>query len=316
MGVGRYKRKWIRRYAAGFPTRLASRACAEIDIAREFQKRLGYRPNIRRPSSFNEKIQWRKLYDHNPLYTVFSDKWRVRDYVRQHADGDLLNEAYFIGGDPGEIPFNDLPRRFVVKATHGSGWTLPVRDKREVAPDGIRALCRSWLGARYGRQYYEWAYHHVPPQILVEEFVRDPDTSVGAVPRDYKLYVFSGRVRLIQVDIDCDSRPSKALFDPDWRYLDIQYNYPKAQPLPQPARLGEMKTLAEELAATVDFARVDLYQAADGIRFGEITVYPNSGYAAFRPQAWDHELGRWWQPGYAKPVVSAAAVRRRRLPLS
>lgn len=295
MGLKRFKKKWIRKRVAGFPDKAGSIFFARREVERKFHECHGYPPNLKSPASFNEKIQWRKLYDHNPLYPILSDKWRVREYVRQRVGDGVLNEIYYRGTNPEEIPFADLPDKFVVKAIHGSGWTLPVRDKNEMDFGYIRALCHEWLSQRYGREDYEWAYYGIPAEILIEEFVDDPATS-HPIPPDYKLYVFDGRVRLIHIDLGrYYSAHSKAIFDPDWRYLDFEYNYPQAGPVAPPPALEEMKSVAEHLARSLDFARVDLYQADDGVRFGEITLYPNSGYGVFKPREWDYELGNWWQ---------------------
>ncbi|MGB9961591.1 ATP-grasp fold amidoligase family protein [Halobacterium sp. MBLA0001] len=255
---------------------------------------LGYWPKLDEPRSFNEKIISRKLSGENSsVFSKVSDKYAVREYVEETVSTDILTELYFVGDDPNEIPFDDLPNRFVVKATHGSGMAIVVNEKQEQDFDSIRMECESWLETSYGTKSREYWYESIPPQIVIEEYIPDPNNSV---PRDFKFYVFNGRAEFVHVDFNRFSgNRSRRFFDREWRPYNFRLDYPLGPVIDEPERLNDMIEIAEKLGDGFEFVRVDLYHTSENrIYFGELTLAPGAGTETFYPIDWDFELGSYW----------------------
>ncbi len=253
---------------------------------------LGYWPNIERPRSFNEKINYRKFFTNNEKFTEVEDKWKVRDYVKEKVGEEILPEILHVTNDPETIPFEELSGKFVVKANHGSGWNTIVKDKDEENFEQIKEKCEEWLNQKYGKDGQEYWYWDIEPKILIESFIESKNFDV---PRDYKFYVFDGEVVFIQVNVDRFSNHSKTLYDREWNKLDIRFNYPKGPEVEKPENLEEMIRVAEKLGEEFDFVRVDLYNPEmDKVLFGELTIAPASGKGRFRPREYDFELGSHW----------------------
>lgn len=256
--------------------------------------RLGYWPRIRNPRSFNEKILHRKLFTDDDRYVTVQDKWAVRDYVEERVGSKVLTDVYHVTDDPETIPFSDLPDRFVVKATHGSGMIHIVEDTSDLDTGELKARCREWLSRTYGKSMNEYYYADIPPRILVEEYLHDENYGI---PLDFKFLVFHGSVEYIDVHFDRFGDHVYRLFDRDWTPLDVRWGgESRLDPkIGRPELFEEMIDVAETLGAEFDFIRVDLYQPnADRIAFGELTVTPAAGWDGFEPQAFDFELGSYW----------------------
>ena len=263
----------------------------------------GYPLDLKNPRSFNEKIIWRKIYDRNPLFPRVTDKYLVRDYVReilgaQRAD-EILIPILFYGKDPAAIPFDDLPDQFVIKPSHASGRIILVRNKHEIDRKTVIATCKDWVSDTYGFYRHEWAYQKLKPMILVEPLLLDEDNNV---PREVKFHVFHGKCKRIVVIAGRYSDLKQSNFDENWNYLETQSSYPMGPPLPQPANLPEMLRLAERLAQDFDYVRVDLYDLRGHIYFSELTLYTNSGDINYKPTQYDFDLGANWKivAGYWK----------------
>jgi hypothetical protein len=257
--------------------------------------RLGYWPHIRRPRSFNEKVAHRQIFAPHPLASLVADKWRVRQYVADRGLAHILNEVYCVTGEPERIPFDDLPDRFVIKANHGCGMNLIVTDKKGLDRSKVVRQCREWLNTKYGKAFrtYEMHYDAIPPLILVERFIEDPEYDV---PVDYKFYSFHGTVHMIQVDRSRSSVHHSNLYSRAWRDTGIRGLVPRSsETTPRPARLEEMIRIAERLGRDFDFCRVDLYAPDPAtIFFGEITMHPAGGLVVYTPKQADFRLGRLW----------------------
>jgi hypothetical protein len=249
-------------------------------------------PNLRNPSTFSEKVVWKKLHDRRPLLTLVSDKYRVRDYVAQRVGPQILADLLYVTNDPATIPFDRLPERYVVKANHGSGWTRIVLNGKDVDRAALIRECEGWLRRNLYNLDREWAYKDISPCILVEEFL----DGGGIAPIDFKFFVFGGRPLLIQVDVDRHSDHRRNLYDPNWRFVEVGYSYPHAsREIHPPMQLQIMLQIAADLGSEFDFVRVDLYEVSGRVRFGEMTNYPEGGMARFDPESFDTYLGGLWQ---------------------
>jgi len=249
-------------------------------------------PRLVRPRTFNERILRRKVFDQRPILTQFADKDAVRQYVTQRLGIDILPKVYCLTTDPATIAFADLPDRFVVKPTHGSGWVQVVLDKAALDTRELLSTCNRWLATNYYDRLRESQYRRIPPRIMVEEFI---DDGSGTAPTDYKFWVFHGRVHLIQVDGYRFTDHRCALYDRHWRDTGARIQLePFDGPLPEPVNLALMLQTAEQLGAGMDFVRVDLYDIGSRIYFGEMTGTPGGGLARFEPPSMDERLGQLW----------------------
>ncbi len=250
-------------------------------------------PNLKHPKAFNEKIAWRKLYQHNPQFTVFSDKVAVKTEIATLIGEQHIIETIWAGGEPEEIPFDDLEPPYVVKVNHSSGGNVFIRSAQDLERAKVIVSMRELLGFSHGRMYREWAYGGIPHRVMVERLIAIPD---GGVPEDYKFFTYHGCVHFIQLDRDRFRGHRRNLYDREWNLLPVRLSYPPiSEPVSKPENLGEMINLAEKVGAQFDFVRVDLYSPPQGILFGETTFYPEAGLGHFCPRAGDYVFGEPWK---------------------
>jgi hypothetical protein len=250
-------------------------------------------PNLISPVTFNEKALYRILFDRRPVLTQIVDKAAVRSYVAARLGPQILAELYCLTTDPTTIPFDELPQRFVVKPTHGSGWVQIVTDKSAIDRNALIETCLAWLNRSFYKITREWVYKNIVPRIIVEEFI---DDGTGAIPNDYKLFVFDGTVEFIQVDAGRFTVHRRRLFTPNWEKLDVLFGYDDITgEVPRPPHLSEMLAAAETLCKDLDFIRADFYDTAERLYFGELTTTPECARGRFRPKEFDRYLGSRWK---------------------
>ena len=255
----------------------------------------GSLPNVLAPRTFNEKVNARKFFDHRRIFQTWVDKLAVRDWVAGVKPGydQLLPVLHHVTSDPADIPFDQLPDRFVIKASHGSGWLRIVKDKATIDRKAIIAECRKWLALNYYDVNLEGAYKNIPPRILIEEFL---DNGFGEAPEDYKLYVFHGRVEIIQVDVARFGQHRRKIYDRNWQEQQVELSVTTyAGTLPPPPQLARLIEVAETLAGDIDFVRADLYLVGDRIYFGEMTPSSGNGFNRFTPASFDAVMGAFWK---------------------
>lgn len=263
-------------------------------MKRIFRKRVGYPLNLEKPRTFNEKLQWLKLYDHNPLYTKMVDKYEAKKYV-----ADIIGEEYIIPtlgiwNQFDEIDLDQLPEQFVLKCNHDSGSVVICKDKARL--DKKAAKKKLECGLRYNYYYrggFEWPYKNVKPRIIAEAFMADDS---GTDLPDYKLMCFGGKVKC---SFTCTGRNTEnglhvTFYDREWQKMPFARHYPaEERPMSKPENYEKMVELAEKLAAPLKFARIDFYDINGRIFFGEITFFPGNGTEEFNPEEWDEKIGDW-----------------------
>ena len=282
--------------------RVAMRFVSDRDyLARLYRIQFGHWPDLNRACGFNEKILVKILTDRRPYLTLFSDKLRVRGYVRRTAPELLLPTLYWCSDQAETLPFDTLPNEFVLKANHGSGWNLVVGDKSVLRRADLVHLARRWLRSDFTIVGREWAYRDIRRAVYAEQLLRDEGQDA---PADYKLFVFGGRVRVIQVDRDRFTRHAQILYDAQWKQIEGTIAAAEGKPVARPATLGSMLKAAEALSAGVDFVRVDLYEIDGKAYFGELTNSPNKGLSPFQPPSLDRVLGDYLQlDDYSKAIA-------------
>ncbi len=285
-------RIWNVPASKGWFDRLPDELCLRL----LFRASLGTWPDLTNPQTFSEKIQWLKLHDRRPEYTVMADKYRVRDYVRDKIGGDCLIPLLGVWDDPDEIDFSSLPEQFVLKCNHNSGRGMYIcRDKSRMDPEKVKAELRRGLAQDYYLTGREWPYRDIPRKIICEKYMEEDGR---ADLRDYKFFCFDGTPFFCQVISDRSTRETIDFFDMDWNYQPFtglslpDQPYPhSASAIPKPETLEQMKTCAAILSAGHAFLRVDFYEINRKMYFGELTFYPASGFGTFSPEAWNRRLG-------------------------
>jgi len=254
--------------------------------------RLGYWPQIKEPRTFNEKILHRKLYTNDGRFSTIENKWGVRDYVSERVGKEVLPEVYHVTDDPETIPFDSLPKEFVIKPTHMSGPVIIINENDGIDVDSVKEECHRWLKKSYGNLKEEYWYSEIKHRVMVEERLYGTESDI---PRDFKFFVFHGSVEYVQIDFDRYSNHTRRFYDKDWNPLDFELKFPLGPETSEPEKFVEMIDIAEALGDGFDFIRVDLYQTeSKRVVFGEMTVAPGSGGEQFRPVNYDFKLGLLW----------------------
>lgn len=256
-----------------------------------YRAAIGKGLSLDNPTGFNEKIQWLKLHDRNPFYTKLVDKAEVKSWVADRIGQEHIVPTLGVWDSFDEIDFSALPEQFVLKCTHDSGGLAICRDRATFDMDAARGKIERSLSRNYFWHGREWPYKDVRPRILAEEYLDAGAT--GMI--DYKMMCFGGHARCV---FTCTGRDEDDLrvdfFDLDWNHLPFTRHYPNADvPPAAPKRLKEMVELSERLAESIPFVRVDFYEVAGELYFGEMTFYPGSGLEEFDPEEWDERLGSW-----------------------
>lgn len=249
-------------------------------------------PNIKKPKRFTEKIQWYKLNYKNSLMTNAADKYNVREYVAEKNLENLLVRLYGVYDKPGDIKFEELPEKFVIKTTNGSGTNILCTDKKLLDINKVESTLNTWLKRNYYAAGREWAYKGIKPKIIIEEYLEDEKIQHGGI-NDYKFLCYNGKPEYIILDVDRNIGHKRNIYDVDWNYLEVNSDKDSlGDVIDPPEELKKMTKIAEKLSEDFPFVRVDLYYVNNKIYFGELTFYPWTGYVQFTPDEFDFELGK------------------------
>ena len=254
---------------------------------------VGKRLDLDNPVTFNEKLQWLKIHDRNPLYTTLVDKYRVKQWVADRIGAEHVTKTYAMWEHAEDIDISELPERFVLKTNHDCGGVAICRDRSTFDLSAAKKKLAKHLKVNYFWRTREWPYKDVEPCVFAEEYL---DPAGDGDLYDYKLFRFSdGRlVTLAMTDRFTDGTLSKTFFDDEWHALLIaEGDHPRRLELRRPEVFEQMKTMAECLGEGFPFVRVDFYESAGQLYFGEMTFYPNSGFEHFEPGEWDDTFGSW-----------------------
>lgn len=268
----------------------------KLFIKLKFLKNFHRLPNLKNPKTFNEKLQWLKLYDRNPYYTKLVDKYEVKKIV-----ADIIGEEYIIPTlgvwDKAEdIDFDSLPNQFVLKATHDSGRVIICKDKNKLD----KVWAKKEMAKSLERDFYaltrEWPYKNVPRRIIAEKFIEEPNSIKRKedLP-DYKFYCFNGNPTFCQVIRDRNSKETIDFYNMQWEHMPFIGLNPIAingkTHVEKPLHLKKMIAICKKLSKGIPFSRIDLYVIDDKEYFGEITFYPASGMGEFTPKKYNNILG-------------------------
>lgn len=263
-------------------------------LRRKFKVMLGYDLNLSSPKTYNEKLQWLKLYDRKPIYTTMVDKYEVKSYVASIIGNEYIIPTLGVWDRFEDIDFDSLPNQFVLKCTHDSGGLVICRDKANLDLVSARQKIVSCLKRNYYYKFREWPYKNVKPRIIAEQYMEDTAT---AELRDYKFFCFDGVAKALFIASERQDTSTDTKFDfydMDFRHLDLTNGHPNAgKDIKKPETFEEMRDLAEKLSENIPHLRVDFYEVNGKAYFGELTFTHWSGLMPFDPEEWDYTFGSW-----------------------
>lgn len=251
-------------------------------------------PDLKNPKTFNEKIQWLKLYDRKPIYSKMVDKYEAKEYIKRIIGDEYIIASYGVWNNFDDIPFDNLPRQFVLKTTHDCGGVVIVKDKNTFEREKAKAFLTEHLNRNYYFEGREWPYKNVKPRILAEAFMEN--TASGDL-KDYKFFCFDGVVKALFVAADRQVQEEETKFDfydDQFNHLDIRNGHPNSNAtIEKPMNFDLMKELASKLSKGFPHLRVDFYEANGKVYIGELTFSHYSGMIPFDPDKWDLIFGDW-----------------------
>lgn len=257
----------------------------------KYRLTMGKKLNLKSPQTFNEKLQWLKLYDRNPEYTKMVDKYEVRKYIAETIGEEYLIPLIGVWDSPDDIDFESLPNKFVLKCTHNSGLGMCIsKDKAQLDIAKVKKELKKGLKQNYFITSREWPYKNVKPRIIAEKYMVDES---GIELKDYKIFCFNGKAEYVEVDFNRHIEHKLNPYDFEWKplnFCDSSKNDYSAN-IKKPEKLEEMRKIAEKFANNIPYLRVDFYSIYSKIYVGELTFYPGSGFIQFEPMSTDFKYG-------------------------
>jgi hypothetical protein len=253
-------------------------------------ERVGEELDLENPKTYNEIIQWTKLYDFDDEKCKLVDKYQVRDWVKNKIGEKYLVSLIGHWDNPDAIDFDSLPNSFVLKCNHGCGYNIIVKDKAQEDINEIKKKLKKWLHERFAYKYgFEMQYEKIKPCILAEEYLENNDEDLY----DYKVFCFNGKAKYVMFLSNRKNGLKMQFYDLDWNLQPFTYNYEKNEiPIPKPDNLDELIKCAEILAEGFIQVRVDFYRLNDGsLKFGEMTFTSSSGMSRWEPKEYNEILG-------------------------
>lgn len=254
-----------------------------------FKQRLGYSMDWKNPQSWNQKLQWMKLYDRNPLYSTYADKVAVREFVAKTIGEQYLIPCLGVYDKADDIDYSSLPGRFVLKCNHGAKYNVICKDKSKLDIPATNASLNKWVKDKFWRQKREYHYKAIRPRILCEQYMEDVET---AGLNDYKVFMIAGEPYMIQVDLDRFGEHQRNIYDANWNLLDVEISFPKGPDVPKPLILDEMLDCARKLSKGFAEVRVDFYVINGKLYFGEMTFFSGAGFSRYKPREFEFEMGK------------------------
>jgi hypothetical protein len=261
-------------------------------VENQFFKIFHQRVNWKNPQTLAEKMQILKIDPEAKKMWIYTDRHQVREYVKKSVGGKHLIKLLGVFGNPEAINIDSLPKRFVLKTTHGSGQIIICKNKSDLNWQKTKEQLRKWLQTNYYKKFREKSYQLIKPRIICEKYMEDKNGNLF----DYKLFCFHGRPRLIQVDLDRYTNHTQNFYTPGWKKIPMARCFPVfKKKLPKPKYIKKMLQIATILAKPFPHVRVDLYSVDNKIYFGEMTFTSFAGYPVFKPNKYNYILGQYLQ---------------------
>jgi len=259
-----------------------------------FYMNIGKKLDLKAPKTFNEKLQWLKLYDRRPEYIQLVDKYEVKKYIANQIGDKYVIPTLGVWDRFDDIDFDALPDQFVLKCTHDSGGLVICKSKAQFDKDVARKKINACLNRNYYWHGREWPYKNVKPRIIAEQYMEQNGEKDLT---DYKFYCFNGEPKFLYVSVGLSNHETAQIgfLDLDWELMPMRRtdfaeltNIP-----PKPINFDKMVEFARELSHNIPFLRVDFYEINGKLYFGELTFYPGAGFTVLKPEEWDKTFGDW-----------------------
>lgn len=284
---------------------LKSKMSDKYTIEKQWINVRGYELDWHNLQTLTEKMQWLKLHDHNPLYTTFVDKVKVKEWLNEHFGDSAIIPTYGVYKSANEIDYTTLPNSFVLKCNHDSGSVYICYDKqsgivydKHMLPldfETVKKQLNNALETNFYDRHREWAYKNVQPRVLCEKLLRCQN---GTIPNDYKLFYINGVFQFIYLSYARETVNDRCTFDKDWKRLpfvwvekEVYKSGINTSSVERPDSLDEMIRYGEQIAKYFKFVRVDFYDVDGKMYFGEITPFHSAGFAQFFPEKYDLVYG-------------------------
>lgn len=230
------------------------------------------------PITFNEKLQWLKVHDHNYEYVKMVDKYEAKKYVASIIGEEYIIPTLAVWEHVDDIDWESLPNQFVLKCTHDSGGIVVCRDKSNFDRDAAIKKLKDSIKVKFYYSTREWPYKHVKPRVIAEKYMED---SSGELT-DYKYFCFDGVPKAIFIAsdrLDPIEETKFDFFDMNFNHLDFRGGHPNAtKPIVKPKGFEHMKELASKLSQNIPHVRVDFYEIDGRVYFGELTFFHWGGW--------------------------------------
>lgn len=258
-----------------------------------YRIKMGKKLELDNPITFNEKLQWLKLYDRRSEYTMMVDKYEVKKWIAEQIGEEYIIPTLGVWNHFDEIDFDKLPNQFVLKCTHDSGGLVICRDKKTFNKSAARKKIETCLKHNFFWGQREWPYKNVKPRIIAEKYMEDYVTE-EPVLTDYKFFCFNGIPKIMYVSNDKGTNPTTDFFDMNFKRLNMHMKDPNSnKSIQKPVCFDIMKIFAEKLSCRVSNLRVDFYVINGKPYIGELTFFHMSGFAHIYPEKWEKILGDW-----------------------
>lgn len=246
------------------------------------------------PKSYNEKLQWLKLFDRKDIYSKMVDKYEAKQIAESIIGSNHIIKTLGVWFSPNEINFESLPTKFVLKTTHDSGSIRIINKEQKFNKEEVIDYFKKIQNRNFYKITREWPYKNVRPRIIAEQYMEDNDTHEL---RDYKFFCFDGEVKALFIATDRMSKDKPTafdFFDTEYQWLDIRHGHPNAVIKPEkPKNFELMVRFAQLLSKGLPHVRVDLYEINGEVYFGEFTFFHHGGFVPFDPEEWDYKFGEW-----------------------
>ena len=258
----------------------------------QFRFAMGRKLDMDNPQTFNEKLQWLKLYNRKPEYTVMVDKVKAKEWVAGRIGAEYIIPTLGVWDNPDEIDFDELPNQFVLKCNHNSGLGMYIcKEKSKINIPKVKKRLRKGLKQNYFLIGREWPYKDVSRKILAEQFMVDES---GTELKDYKVFCFDGEPEIIEVDYNRFIAHKRNFYGKNWDFINMESVYPSDEKhmIARPEKLDKMLELSRKLAKGIPHVRVDFYSIGNRLYWGELTFFHEGGCGHFKPENWDERLGK------------------------
>lgn len=263
-----------------------------VYLKKLYKKRMGKELNLNSPETFNEKLNWLKLYDRRPEYTMMVDKYEVRKFVEEKVGKQYLIPLLGCWNQVDEIDFEALPSEFVLKCNHDNGVII-CKDKNVLNIEQTKKELQFHLNRNYYKKAREWPYKNVERKIICEEYMSDEFNESDELI-DYKFFCFNGEIKTICIIQNRSSNETIDYVDVNFEYMSIRDKCPNSYLLREkPVCFEEMIMIAKRLSAGIPHVRVDLYCINQKAYFGEMTFFDDGGFGHKEPLFWEKEFGNW-----------------------